>query len=173
MAAQNPVDNATENTDRRGFFQRFGSWFMGLGLVAGYGTFAAFIVRFLFPSRGIPKAWLFVDNLDRVAVGDAVPYVTPVGQNVLITRVAKAGDVDDFIALSSICPHLGCQVHWEPQNDRFFCPCHNGAFDAEGNATKGPPRDAGQTLARYPLKVEKGMLFIEVETKPLIKNDKK
>ena len=107
-------------------------------------------------------------NLDRVVVGESIPYTSPVGQTVLITRIEHSGDVDDFIALSSICPHLGCQVHWESQNDRFFCPCHNGAFDAEGTATEGPPKDAKQTLARYPLKVERGMLFIEVETKPLI-----
>jgi len=168
MAAQNPAETPDTNTDRRGFFRRIGSWFMGLGLIAGYGTFAALVVRFLFPTRGIRKVWLFVENLDRVSVGDSIAYQTPVGQQVLITRVGKGDDVEDFIALSSVCPHLGCQVHWEAQNDRFFCPCHNGAFDAEGNATEGPPKDAGQTLARYPLKVKKGMLFIEVETKPLI-----
>ena len=69
----------------------------------------------------------------------------------------------DFVAFSSICPHLGCQVNWELQNDRFFCPCHNGVFDRDGNATGGPPAAAGQRLPRYPLKIENGLLFIEVQ----------
>ena len=69
---------------------------------------------------------------------------------------------EDFIALSSICPHLGCKVHWETQNQRFFCPCHNGAFSAAGVSTAGPPFDVHQNLARFPLKVENGNLFIEV-----------
>jgi Rieske Fe-S protein len=53
-------------------------------------------------------------------------------------------------------------VHWEAQNDRFFCPCHNGAFDRQGNATAGPPAAAGQALLRFPLRLENGLLFIEV-----------
>ncbi len=154
--------------NRRGFFQRLGSWFMGLGLLAGYGTFTAFIARYLLPSQGVPRSWQFVTDLGSFHKGGALPYVSPAGEKALVTRINDAGDADDFIALSSVCPHLGCQVHWEEQNSRFFCPCHNGAFDAEGRATAGPPKDANQSLARYPLKVENDLLFIEVETQPLV-----
>ena len=80
-----------------------------------------------------------------------------------ITRQGEAGSVDDFIALSSTCPHLGCQVHWEPKNNRFFCPCHNGALDPAGNPTAGPPADAGQSLPEYELKIDAGLLFIKVK----------
>ncbi|MBI4577262.1 MAG: Rieske 2Fe-2S domain-containing protein, partial [Planctomycetes bacterium] len=72
------------------------------------------------------------------------------------------GAVEDFLALSSTCPHLGCRVHWEVQNRRFFCPCHNGSFDAAGRATGGPPAEAGQSLPRYALRLEGGLLFIEL-----------
>jgi phenylpropionate dioxygenase-like ring-hydroxylating dioxygenase large terminal subunit len=58
-------------------------------------------------------------------------------------------------------------VHWEAQNNRFFCPCHNGVFTPEGKATSGPPADAGQSLFRFPLKVENDLLFIEVSTDKL------
>jgi len=68
-----------------------------------------------------------------------------------------------------VCPHLGCQVHWEPQNDRFFCPCHNGVFSPDGVATAGPPAEAGQSLLEYPLKVEGNLLFIEVAQSVLAK----
>ena len=72
------------------------------------------------------------------------------------------GDVDDFIALSSTCPHLGCQVHWEAAHDRFFCPCHNGVFDPSGRGLSGPPGEAGLSLPSYNLRVDNGLLFIEV-----------
>jgi Rieske Fe-S protein len=86
---------------------------------------------------------------------------------VIITRQGEGGEVSDFIALSSTCPHLGCRVHWESPNQRFFCPCHNGTFDPQGRATGGPPKAAGQDLPRYPLKIERGLLYIEVPTRTL------
>jgi Rieske Fe-S protein len=63
---------------------------------------------------------------------------------------------------------LGCQVHWEEKNDRFFCPCHNGAFDRTGVATEGPPALAKQTLKEFKLQVVNGLLFIEA---PMTKVD--
>ena len=62
----------------------------------------------------------------------------------------------EYLVVVGICPHLGCKVHWEVQNERFFCPCHNGAFNADGEAIAGPPLDSHQNLARFPLKLENG-----------------
>ena len=61
-------------------------------------------------------------------------------------------------------------MHWEAHNNRFFCPCHNGAFDPAGKATAGPPADAGQSLLRYPVKVEAGLLYILVPTRTLARS---
>ncbi|REJ93270.1 MAG: ubiquinol-cytochrome c reductase iron-sulfur subunit, partial [Planctomycetota bacterium] len=83
------------------------------------------------------------------------------------SRLKDDGNAGDFVALSSICPHLGCQVHWESQNDRFFCPCHNGAFDAAGQPLSGPPKDDNQPLPQFPLKVENNLLFIQAGTERL------
>jgi len=38
-----------------------------------------------------------------------------------------------FLALYRRCPHLGCSVNWEPEEDKFFCPCHASSFDQVGN----------------------------------------
>jgi Rieske Fe-S protein len=132
------------------------------GLAAGYGTLTFMAGRFLYPSRPREMAWVFVKEIERVKPGEVLTFRTPAGQAVTITRRGNAGLADDFLALSTTCPHLGCKVHWEPQNNRFFCPCHNGAFDASGVATAGPPAEARQSLPPYPLKVEKGLLFIQV-----------
>jgi len=99
--------------------------------------------------------------------GDSLRWVTPSGAKLTVTRRGDGGTVDDFIALSSTCPHLGCQVHWEADEERFFCPCHNGSFDPAGNPTGGPPKAAGTPLSRYPLVVESGALFVEIPEREL------
>jgi hypothetical protein len=59
-------------------------------------------------------------------------------------------------------------VHWEPQNDRYFCPCHNGVFQPDGVAIGGPPAEAGQSLSAYPLEVRDRLLYIRVPTEKLL-----
>jgi len=166
---QVPLNSADANAlgdqpNRRSFMSVLSSIAMALGLTTGYGAFAAFAARFLFPSKGSETSQMFVTTVSSVDLGQTVAYQAPGGQSITVARLRENGDADDFVALSGICPHLGCQVHWEPHKDRFFCPCHNGAFNPEGAPTEGPPKDAGQSLSRYPLSIENGMLFIEVPT---------
>ena len=137
---------------------------MAGGLVASYGTFAAFAGRFLYPAKPERAEWLFVADLAGFSPGQSLVYRSPAGSKVAVARTGSAGTRDDFLALSSTCPHLGCQVHWEAQNRRFFCPCHNGAFDPTGKAVAGPPAEAGQSLLRYPLDVVNGLLYILIPT---------
>ncbi|MBE3117452.1 MAG: Rieske (2Fe-2S) protein [Candidatus Atribacteria bacterium] len=63
----------------------------------------------------------------------------------------------DYIAMSNICTHLGCRIRWITDQDKFFCPCHNGVFDKQGNVVSGPPP---RPLDRYETKVENDQLFI-------------
>jgi nitrite reductase/ring-hydroxylating ferredoxin subunit len=147
---------------RRGFLARATRIAMAGGLAAGYGAFAAVVARYLYPARPELRGWIFVTDVGRMKVGDSLAFVTPSGARTAIARQGSNGTAADFIALSSTCPHLGCQVHWEAENRRFFCPCHNGTFDPSGKATAGPPAEAGQSRGRYPLKVEAGLLYIEV-----------
>jgi Rieske Fe-S protein len=103
----------------------------------------------------------------KVKAGEVLRYQTPAGQTVTITRHGEMGTEADFLALSSTCPHLGCQVHWEPENKRFFCPCHNGAFEPSGKAIAGPPAEAGQSLPTFPLRMENGLIFIQASVEEL------
>lgn len=49
---------------------------------------------------------------------------------------------EDIVALSTVCPHLGCAIDYDAAGERFVCPCHDSYFDKEGKATEGPsPRD--------------------------------
>lgn len=140
---------------------------MVAGLAGGYGLFAWISARFMLPARIGAVHQLFVTRVSDMVIGGTLLYQTPDGRTVNITRRGAAGTVDDFIALSSTCPHLGCQVQWEPQNNRYFCPCHNGTFDPGGKATGGPPGDAGLSLPQYALHVQAGLLYIDVPAEQL------
>ena len=67
-------------------------------------------------------------------------------------------DGRNFIAMSNICSHLGCRVRWIAEQQSFFCPCHNGVFDKEGNVVSGPPP---KPLDRFDVKVEDDQLFLK------------
>ena len=123
MEDQSPAAGVNpEIPDRRSALKWVPTLALGGALAAAYGTFAAFIGRFLFPARPADKGWLFVRELRGLGEAESLLYRLPNGSPV---NIARRGP-QQFIALSSTCPHLGCQVHWEPQNERFFCPCHNG-----------------------------------------------
>lgn len=44
----------------------------------------------------------------------------------------------DFIVMSNICPHVGCQTNWNANGGYIHCPCHDGHFDVQGNVIAGP-----------------------------------
>ncbi len=161
--APEPSGQAEQETT----LSRMGWIGLGLSLAAAYGTFAAFLGRFLYPAGPPSRDWMFVVPVNHLAAGQSLRYQTPGGALVNITRRGEEATADAFVALSSTCPHLGCQVHWEGHRNRYFCPCHNGVFSPDGQATEGPPAKAGQALEKYPLKADGGLLYIEVPTAEL------
>lgn len=123
---------------------------MGAGLVLSYGLLTAQGFLFLLPRRLRPKVrWLFAGRVDQYREGAVRKFTGLDGTDILIKR--SAGGIEAF---NSVCPHLGCRVHWVPAKGEFFCPCHNAVFDGDGVAVSGPPADAGQRLARVPLRVD-------------------
>jgi len=52
--------------------------------------------------------------------------------------VVRATDTQ-VLALSAICTHLRCVLEWDESSNSILCPCHDGAFDRNGNALSGPP----------------------------------
>jgi menaquinol-cytochrome c reductase iron-sulfur subunit len=62
---------------------------------------------------------------------------------------------DKIVALSAVCPHLGCAVGWDAGAGNFLCPCHDSRFSPEGNKLTGPSE---RGLDELPLQVVEGRL---------------
>lgn len=39
------------------------------------------------------------------------------------------------------CPHLGCQLEWNPDEKTWDCPCHGSRFDYEGTCISNPAQE--------------------------------
>ena len=55
--------------------------------------------------------------------------------------VYKAEDGQAF-AVSVKCPHMGCQLTWNPDEKSWDCPCHGSRFDYRGRLIDGPAQTA-------------------------------
>lgn len=45
---------------------------------------------------------------------------------------------DKLVALSAVCPHLGCAIGWDAGAGNFLCPCHDSRFSPAGDKLTGP-----------------------------------
>jgi menaquinol-cytochrome c reductase iron-sulfur subunit len=63
------------------------------------------------------------------------------------------------------CAHLGCPVRWFAQSKLFLCPCHGGAYYADGARASGPPE---RGLFEYDHKISSGSLMISAGNMPTL-----
>jgi Rieske Fe-S protein len=56
-----------------------------------------------------------------------------------LSKLAIHRDSQDRVtSCSAVCPHLGCIVHWNPNEKTWDCPCHGSRFEATGAVVCGP-----------------------------------
>lgn len=164
VQALNGANDPVDKTTRRSVVTTL---LMGVGLAAGYGLGLWHFFRYLVPlGRRTASREMFVGTLADIAVGASLTVRDPRGREINIVRTGDDADnpAQGFKALSSQCPHLGCAVHWEAANNRFFCPCHEGVFDKQGIAQSGPPAAENKNLANYEMRVDaaSGWVFVMV-----------
>ena len=54
--------------------------------------------------------------------------------------VYKNEDGEIFM-VSTRCPHLGCQLEWNPDEKSWDCPCHGSRFDPLGRLIDNPAQE--------------------------------
>ncbi len=78
-----------------------------------------------------------IERLDAIAPGTSMAFTYPRETDICILIRPVSGSVQ---AYSRRCTHLSCPVDYQPEHDRLYCPCHNGAFSVEdGSVLQGPP----------------------------------
>jgi Rieske Fe-S protein len=96
---------------------------------------------FITENADYPKH-LLTDRLPRPAGVEAVDDI-PAGEGRVVTlrgerlAVYRNGN-GELSALSPVCTHLGCLVHWNTTEKSWDCPCHGSRFDPQGRILNGP-----------------------------------
>lgn len=63
-----------------------------------------------------------------------------------------------FLAIYRRCPHLGCIVNWEADEEQFYCPCHASSFDIHGNFENAP---VSRALDTFIVKIKNDVIYVD------------
>jgi cytochrome b6-f complex iron-sulfur subunit len=70
------------------------------------------------------------------------------GGSVVTQGIIVANTGGSYVALSSICTHLGCTIEYNALANNFPCPCHGSLYSTSGSVLNGPTVTA---LKSYPV----------------------
>lgn len=107
----------------------FGKWGMTTAMVSAH------ILTALISGRDCPEADIFSPQRHftaRAAKELAVHGAYTVKG--LAKHLLPAGNV----GVIPNCPHMGCRLERNPDEESYDCPCHGSRFDKEGNLIDGP-----------------------------------
>jgi Rieske Fe-S protein len=92
------------------------------------------------------------DGVVELETGDYPELVTPGGmvavkpagmrKPVLVMRVEH----EQVRVLSLKCPHMGCVLRWDSEEQILRCPCHGSRFDDTGQVVGGPAKEDLEVL---------------------------
>jgi Rieske Fe-S protein len=160
-----------ERSSRREVFLKLAILLNGVAGVA----LAVPILRYLFSpvsrdKRGASRAWVSLGSVDQFPAGETrfATYINPVvtpsdGSTAGVACWVRNLGGTRFQIFAINCAHLGCPVRWFPQSSLFMCPCHGGAYYADGSRASGPPE---RGLFEYRYRVQDGTLFVQSEDMP-------
>ena len=86
--------------------------------------------------------WTEVATLEQVPPGTAMRFSTAAFDGFVVN------DEGTVRALSSVCTHMGCTLHFRPDWHDLRCPCHGASFDMAGRLANG--RGAWRSTGGYP-----------------------
>ena len=161
-----PSDDASATPAPVGRRNFLGLLTWGIGGLISLGLGVPGVIYLLGPAlrREVAETWIALGAASKVELGTPTLFKASVQRQAgwivsqeQLSVYVLSEDSREFIAMSNICTHLGCRIRWIADDEQFFCPCHNGVYDKQGNVLAGPPP---RPLDRYPVKVEDGRLFI-------------
>jgi Rieske Fe-S protein len=171
---QTPVDPLT--VSRRWFLLKVGALF---NAVVGVAVAVPVVKYLLSPvqSDDAYKSWVSLGSVDTFPVGETrlAKFTNPVsrawdGETDRIACWVRRISEKEFQVFAINCAHLGCPVRWFPQSGLFMCPCHGGAYYADGSRASGPPE---RGLFTYDTKIVDGALQINAGQMPTLSNTAK
>jgi cytochrome b6-f complex iron-sulfur subunit len=86
--------------------------------------------------------WTEVARVDELQEGSAIRFSTAAFDGFVVN------DGGTIRALSSVCTHMGCTLHFRPDWSDLRCPCHGASFDLAGRLANG--RRAWRAEGAYP-----------------------
>jgi len=123
------------------------------------------------------RGWISLGAVDDYPVGETrlAKYVNPFrrswdGETAGVACYVRRTAADKFQVFAVNCAHLGCPVRWFPQSQLFMCPCHGGAYYADGARASGPPE---RGLFTYEFKITDGEIQIDAGQMPTLSNTAK
>ncbi len=145
-----PYEVLSEEEVTRREFARF--LVLGAGTMAAANVGLAVWTELRSINAGEPRP---ITELAAVEIGGTFLFHYP-GDNdpAILVRLTDT----EAVAFSQKCTHLGCVVYYEPDAQRWHCPCHQGNFEAStGAVISGPPT---RPLGRIDLEVrDDGMIW--------------
>ena len=123
------------------------------------------------------KSWVSLGSVDTFPVGETrlAKFTNPVsrewdGETDRIACWVRRISEKEFQVFGIKCARLGCPVRWFPQSGLFMCPCHGGAYYADGSRASGPPE---RGLFTYDTKIVDRALQINAGQMPTLSNTAK
>lgn len=117
-------------TSRRSFFT-YAGWTIFLG------TTLAFLAKtFSFTGFFFPK--VLFEPSKKFPVGYPADFPDHSVITLKARRVFVVREGNNFSAISMVCQHLGCAVHWTEEKGIFECPCHGSKYYKDGVNFAGP-----------------------------------
>jgi Rieske Fe-S protein len=171
---QAPADPLT--VSRRWLLLRVGALF---NAVVGIAVAVPVVKYLLSPIKSDDafKSWVSLGSVDIFPVGETrlAKFTNPVsrswdGETDRVACWVRRTSDREFQVFAINCAHLGCPVRWFPQSGLFMCPCHGGAYYADGSRASGPPE---RGLFTYDTKIVDGALQINGGQMPTLSNTAK
>lgn len=99
------------------------------------GSLGAFLADLMHSIRGLAKGFFHLPfrKADTLSAGHG--GIVRIGFRRFACYKDEQGEVH---RISARCPHMGCELQWNPDTLSWDCPCHGSRYDYDGNLLDDP-----------------------------------